>query len=353
MNEKVRVLVVDDSAFSRQTIKKMLESDPAIEVLAVAVDGMDAMSKTMRLSPDLITLDLEMPEMDGFSFLRWVMKEKPTPVIMVSSHSDAQTVFRALELGAVDFIAKPTKRASAEFHSLEKDLLMKARGVKGLNLEILSRNLKLIDSVRASAEAPAPAVSRVDCVAVGTSTGGPPALQIVLSKMPRDFPSGLVITQHMPRGFTRSFAERLDKVSRLRVKEAREGDAVERGTALVCPGGSHMLFRREAGGVRVALREGDAGDKYVPSVDLMMHSAYDCFGSRMMGVVLTGMGSDGCEAMVRMHRGGCHTIAESQETSVVFGMPQEVISAGAADCVVGIQNVASEIIRYVMGERRG
>jgi len=211
MGEKmIKVLVVDDSAFSRQTIKKMLESEPDIQVVGIAVDGIDAMAKTLRLKPDLITLDFEMPEMDGFSFLRWLMVQRPTPVIMVSSHSDTRTVFKALELGAVDFIAKPTKRASEELKNIEKDLIAKVRGIKNLNMDVLSRNLNLLRSEETAQSDIHVEKSKIDIVAIGASTGGPPALQIILTKLPHDFPAGIIISQHMPRGFTAPLAERLD-----------------------------------------------------------------------------------------------------------------------------------------------
>jgi two-component system chemotaxis response regulator CheB len=352
MSGKVRVLVVDDSVYSRQTIKKMLESDPGIEVAATAANGVEAMTKTMRLRPDLITLDFEMPEMDGFTFLRWLMRERPTPTIMVSSFSDSKTVFKALELGAVDFIAKPTKRPSLDLRTLEKDIVRKALGIKGLKLDLLSNNLQLIRASQVSQDEAVRLKSRISAIAIGTSTGGPPALQIVLGKLPRDFPTGIIVSQHMPKGFTKTFAERLNKLSGIYVKEAEEGDTVKNGTALICPGGHHMTFRKRGGDVKVVLKESALKDKYVPSVDRMMLSAGEHFGNKMIGVVLTGMGNDGKEAMVKLSSKGCYTIAESEETAVVFGMPGEVIKAGAAKKVLSIQDISSEIIKRVTGERR-
>ena len=218
---KTNVLIIDDSAYSRQTIKKMLESDPHINVAGIASDGIDAMAKTLRLKPDLITLDLEMPEMDGFSFLRWLMQNRPTPVIIVSSYSDSKTVFKALEFGAVDFVAKPPRMASTEFENLERDLLRKVKGIKDLRMDKLSRNLELLqEPLKPVAESRA---SVIEAVAIGSSTGGPAALKIILARLPSDFP-GIVISQHMPRGFTASFAERLNSISKLRIKEAEEGD---------------------------------------------------------------------------------------------------------------------------------
>jgi two-component system chemotaxis response regulator CheB len=352
MRKKVRVLVVDDSAYSRLTIMKMLDSDPLIEVAGTAVNGVDAMSKTMRLKPDLITLDFEMPEMDGFTFLRWLMNERPTPVIMVSSYSDSRTVFKALELGAVDFVSKPTKRVSVELQNIENDLLRKARGVRGFKLDVLSRNLKLIESYQGKAKEKAPLKSDIKAVAVGASTGGPPALQIILSNLPKDFPPGIVVSQHMPKGFTKPFADRLNKIARLRVKEAEDGDLVEKGKVLICPGGYHMTIKKNRGKAKVVLKKSAADENYVPSVDKMFLSAAESFGNKVIGVVLTGMGNDGVKGMMELNSKGSLTIAESEETAVVFGMPAEVIKAGAAQKVLSIQSIPNEIIKLAMGERR-
>jgi len=223
---KTKVLIIDDSAYSRQTIKKMLEKDSGIEVVGIASDGIDAMAKTLRLKPDLLTLDLEMPEMDGFSFLRWLMKNRPTPVLIVSSYSDSKTVFKALEFGAADFIAKPSKIASGEFHLLEKDLLMKVKSVKYFRMDNLSKNLGLLEAEepkkqRVSTE------QTIETVAIGSSTGGPAALKTILTSLPADFPAAIAISQHMPKGFTASFAERLNGLSNIPIKEALEGDELE------------------------------------------------------------------------------------------------------------------------------
>jgi two-component system chemotaxis response regulator CheB len=352
MSEKIRVLVVDDSAYSRLTIKKMLESDPYIEVVSTAVNGVDAMSKTLRLNPDLITLDIEMPEMNGFGFLRWLMHERPTPVIMVSSFSDSKTVFKALDLGAVDFVAKPTKRASVELRNIENDLLRKTKGVKGFNLDVLSKNLKLIESYQVKKEEKAPLKDDVRAVVVGASTGGPPALQIILSNLPGNFPSGIVVSQHMPKGFTKPFADRLNKVSTLRVKEAESGDYIEKGKVLICPGGYHITFKKARSRVRVMLKESSTKDKYVPSVDRMFMSAAESFEDKAIGILLTGMGNDGTKGMMELKSRGCSTIAESEESAVVFGMPAEAIRLGAAKKVLTIQSIPAEIIKLAMGERR-
>lgn len=343
----IKVLVVDDSAFSRQTIKKMLESDPDIVVIGIASDGIDAMAKTLRLKPDLITLDFEMPEMDGFSFLRWLIKEKPTPVIMVSSYSDTKTVFKALELGAVDFIAKPSRRASLELRNIEKDLLTKVKGItKDLNIDVLGRNIRLFADTEETPHKTMPSKSEIEVVAIGASTGGPPAIQIILTKLPADFPP-VLISQHMPKGFTKPLAERLDSLSKLKIKEAENGDEVEKGTVLICPGGYHMTLKARHERASIVLKEATYEDRYTPSVDTMMVSTAEIYQQNTMGVVLTGMGNDGKKGMLEIKSKGGYTIVESEETSVVFGMPAEVINAGAADKVVPLTRIAEEMIRAV------
>lgn len=342
---RTRVLVVDDSVFSRQAIKKMLEVDPGIEVIGLASSGLDAMKKTLRMKPDLITLDFEMPEMDGFSFLRWLMQHIPTPVIMVSSYSDTKTVFKALDLGAVDFIAKPSKRASAEIQNIEKDLIAKVKGIRGLDMKVLNRNLQLLKHPESLLAASVKERDMMDLVAIGSSTGGPSALQVILKELPGDFPAGIVISQHMPRGFTRSLAERLDDLCMVGVKEAEDGDEVQRGKVFICPGGQHLILKKRGRKVKVALKRASFDDRYAPSVDAMMLSAAEQFGDAAIGVLLTGMGNDGKDGMLKIKSSGGYTIAESKETAVVFGMPAAAIKAGAASMVLPLQGIASELIR--------
>jgi two-component system chemotaxis response regulator CheB len=344
---KIRVLIVDDSAYSRQTIRKMLETDQGIEVVGISSDGIDAMTKTLRLKPDLITLDIEMPGMNGFSFLRWLMKKKPIPVIIISSYSDSKTVFKALELGAADFVTKPPKITSIEFQNMEKDLLRKVKGIKDLRMDRLSKNLELLEERYTQQTSSEKSEHGIEAVAIGASTGGPAALKIILTRLPYDFPAGIVISQHMPRGFTASFAERLNSISEVRIKEATDGDEVEKGNVLICPGGSHMIFRKRGRKIVASIKEPKNTDKYVPSVDMMMSSVAEIFGHKTMGIVLTGMGSDGMEGMLEIKKRGGYTIAESEDTAIVFGMPSEVIKAGAAGRVLPISEIPVEIIKLV------
>lgn len=346
---KIRVLIVDDSAYSRQTIKRMLEDDSGIEVVGISSDGIDAMAKTIKLKPDLITLDLEMPEMDGFSFLRWLMRKGPIPVIIVSSFADSKTVFRALELGAADFIAKPSRTTSLGIQNLQKDLLRKVKGIRELRMDRLSKNLELLEESEGRPRSSERPDKSIEAVAIGSSTGGPAALKIILTRLPSDFPAGIVISQHMPRGFTASFAERLNGMSKVHIKEAGDGDEVEPGKVLICPGGFHMYFRKKGRRIITSLKEPKSSDKYIPSVDTMMTSIADLFGHRSMGVVLTGMGSDGKNGMLEIKKKGGYTIVESEDTAVVFGMPSEVIKAGAAERILPISEIPDEMIKLVKG----
>lgn len=349
---KIKVLIVDDSAFSRQTIKKCLEKETDIEVISISTNGIDAMTKTLRLKPDLITLDLEMPGMDGFSFLRWLMKKHPTPVIIVSAYSDSKTVFKALELGAADFVAKPQKYKQADIHYMTKDLILKVRGIKQLRMDKLSKTLQLSEEKKIKNVSHERPLYSVEAVAIGSSTGGPTAIKLILSSLPPDFPAGIAISQHMPKGFTASFAERLNSISKIKVKEAEEGDTLEKGKALICPGGYHMVFKKKGHRIVANLRESNSADKYVPSVDMMMSSIAEIYGSKTMGVILTGMGNDGVSGMLEIKKRGGYTIVESEETAIVYGMPSEVIKAGAAGRVLPLSDIPAEIIKLAINENK-
>jgi len=345
---KIKALVVDDSAYNRMAISQMLGGDSGIEVVGTANDGVDAIAKTLRLRPQVITLDLEMPNMDGFTFLRWLMKERPTPVLVFSSRSDSRSVFRALELGAVDFLAKPEARISKSIETVRDELLAKVQAV--LNLE-MSKVQSTIDLLTQKREVPAArkedeerlAKGPVEVVAIASSTGGPPALQAILTALPPDFGAAIVISQHMPPGFTRSFAERLNKLSSLVVSEAAAGDRLGPGTALIAPGGYHLIVKKDRSGLSVELAPRSPSDKYVPSADKMMSSVAAACGPAALGVVLTGMGKDGAEGAIAIKKRKGHCLAESEESAVIFGMPQEAIRAGAVDKVLPLGKMAEEI----------
>jgi two-component system chemotaxis response regulator CheB len=343
--KQIKALIIDDSAFSRQTIKGILEKAPNIEVAGVAVDGHDGMSKILKFKPDVVTLDLEMPGMDGFTLLRWIMEERPLPVIVVSSFGDNTTVFKALELGAVDFVVKPTKKASSELKEIESDLLRKVTDITSLRMEKIKRTISLLGRSELVSDFRSSEGNGIEMIAIGASTGGPAAIQTIVTRLPGNFPSAMIISQHMPRGFTKQFANRISKISAVMVKEAEHGEPVENGKVLVCPGGHHMAMQRTGGKVSVVIKESSTNDRYIPSIDMMMKSAAEIYGSKLMGIVLTGMGSDGKAGMLEIKKGGGFTIAESEESSVVFGMPQEVIVSGGANMVLPLEEIPAEIIK--------
>lgn len=351
--KKLRVLVIDDSAFNRRTISRMLEGLPEVEVAGYAVDGEEGIRRVLELKPDLVTLDLEMPRMDGFTFLRIIMSNRPTPVIVVSSMGGDERVFKALELGAVDFILKPTAEASDELIKIRKDLHEKVRGVFNLNMSSVSRRGMLLAQEGAGGPPARPkelfarrkrAGGVATVVAIGASTGGPPALQSIFSAFPGDLPFSLVVSQHMPPGFTRTFAERLNRTSAFEVTEARDGDPVRAGCALIAPGGRNMVFQRTDGEVTVRLLDPEPGENYLPSVDRMFRSGAEVFGPQLLGVVLTGMGNDGSLGVRAIKGSGGQVLSKAEESAVIFGMPRAAMATGMVDAVVPLDRMSDEIL---------
>lgn len=345
----IRVLVIDDSAFNRRTISRILEGIPGVEVAGYAVDGEEGIRRFLELKPDLVTLDLEMPRMDGFTLLRIIMKNRPVPVIVVSSLGGDERVFRALELGAVDFILKPTADASDVLNTIRDDLTEKVQGVFNLNMSsIRKRGESIPDAAakkqRAGIAGPKDRQGAVSLLAIGASTGGPPALQVIFEELPGDIPFSIVVSQHMPAGFTRAFAERLNRIAAFSVIEASDGDPVRPGTALIAPGGRNMIFQQSDGEVRVRLLEPQATDHCIPSVDRMFRSCAEIFGPRILGVVLTGMGSDGSCGVRAIKEAGGQVVSESEETAVIFGMPRAAIATGMVDAIVPLEKISEEIM---------
>lgn len=350
MSDRVRVLVVDDSAYSRRTIIKLLEAVPGVEVVGYAGNGEEGLRKVFDLQPDLVTLDLEMPRMDGFSFLRVIMQNRPTPVIVVSARSDDENVFKALEFGAVEFVAKPSASISPELFNIRDDLVRKVRAIARMDMKkILNRPVAASRPVpprRPPVAKPATGGSGVDQVVIAASTGGPPALQTILSAIKRPLPVGFAIAQHMPPGFTRAFAERLNKFCALEIREARSGDVMRPGLVLVAPGARNLVLRSRGGEVVADVVEPPADQRYVPSADVLFSSASETFGSRLLGVVLTGMGNDGARGVVNVKERGGAVFAEAEGTSVVFGMPKEAIATGQVDKVLPLPRMGDAILRH-------
>jgi len=348
---KIRVLVVDDSAYHRRTLVKIISSDPHMEVVGTAGDGEDAIKKVVNLKPDLVTLDLEMPRMDGFTFLRWLMRNFPRPVLVVTSRDSNKSVFKALDLGAVDFVVKPVKYASIKLGTIEEEVLEKIREISTLEVENLPAKLSAMAEKAPPSVMPAVAKGKYRLVAIGASTGGPPALQSILTRMPRGLPMGIVISQHMPEGFTKLFAERLNRLVGIRVSEAKDGDTIENGKAIIAPGGRHLLLKEgRDGAVTVKIVAAKDEDRYAPSIDMMMTSAAEIYRDRMMAVLLTGMGDDGVLGMGDVRKEKGLTIAESEQTCIVYGMPREAIRRGVVDRVLPLSEVGEAIIRECQGE---
>jgi two-component system chemotaxis response regulator CheB len=349
----LRALVIDDSAYNRVTISRMLESSPQIKVVATAVNGEDGIKQVMKHRPDVITLDLEMPVMDGFAFLRWLMANLPTAVIAVSSRSSDRSVFKALDLGAVDFIGKPGGRVSPRLEEIERDLVAKVLQVADIRMENLRRRIAEEEEIETHQPEPAePCVGGVELVAIGCSTGGPPALQHLLQNLPL-LPLPIVVAQHMPQAFTRLFAERVNKLTSYTVKEGDDGEMLENGTVYVAPGGMQMEVRRAGDGLQARVFAARPNDLYAPSVDRLLTSASEACGERLVAIIMTGMGDDGAQAIRRVRERGGRTIAESVQTAIIFGMPNEAIKTGCIDQVLPLGQIHLAIHQLCMGGAEG
>ncbi len=390
MDNKIKVLVVDDSAVVRQSLSAILEADPEIEVMGTAADPIIAVKKIMREVPDVITLDIEMPRMDGLTFLRKIMAQRPIPVVVISSLTTKGTeaAMKALEYGASEVIGKPSMNPDVFF---QESHIMLCDAVKAAAMSKL-RRIKaddIMEKVNPTRPAPAPQpVSRISTVrttipsasisnvqpkytadavlekssssdlviptekiiALGSSTGGTEAIRVLLSSMPEDMP-GIAIVQHMPEGFTRSFSNSLDQISRLSVKEAENGDKLYKGRVLIAPGNKHMLIKRVGKEYFVEVKEGPLVNRHRPSVDVLFRSAARYAGSNAIGIILTGMGNDGAKGMKEMHDAGAHTIAQDEQSCVVYGMPKEAVKEGGVDDVVALDNITRHLVSILASSR--
>ena len=337
----LRVLVVDDSPFMRQLVTRELERDGDIRVAGVACDGLEAVARVHELCPDVVTMDVEMPRLDGLAALARIMAERPTAVVMLSSLTAeaAEPTLRALELGAVDFVQKPDRGRSLDLSSIGLQLRQKVRGAARASLRRLAEPMP----ARPAASPPRAALRRpLAAVCIGASTGGPRAPAQLVPELGAALDAAVLIVQHMPAGFTGPFARRLHQAGSLRVKEAEDGDMAAAGLALLAPGGRHLEV---ASGGRVRLHDGPAVHGVRPSVDVMLRSAAAAFGRRCIAVVLTGMGEDGAEGARSVKEHGGRVVAESAETAVIYGMPRAVIERGLADEVLPLHRVAGAVQR--------
>ncbi|HEY0845658.1 MAG TPA: chemotaxis response regulator protein-glutamate methylesterase [Noviherbaspirillum sp.] len=343
----IKVMVVDDSAVVRQVVSGLLDADPGIEVLCAVADPVLAMTRMQQQWPDVIVLDIEMPRMDGITFLRKIMLERPTPVIICSTLAEhgTKTAMEALAAGAVAIITKPKLGLRQFLQDASDDLVAAVKAAAHANVKhLVAREKYTADAILPPSDGrSAMTLTTERVVAIGTSTGGTQALEAVLTALPRVSP-GIVIVQHMPERFTAEFAARLDGICQISVKEAKHGDRVVPGQALIAPGGKHMLLRRQGAQYFVDVIDGPLVNRHRPSVDVLFRSVARNAGSNALGVIMTGMGDDGAVGLLEMRKAGAHTVAQDEESCVVYGMPKEAVQRGAVDRSIPLNAIAREIM---------
>ena len=356
-SNSIKVLVVDDSALMRQFISDILNSESRINVVGTARDGREALDKIKTLRPDVVTLDVEMPVMDGLKTLEEIMRTNPLPVIMVSSitQEGADTTMKALAMGCVDFIGKPSGNISLNIRDIGQELIEKVFAAAGAKVFVKGRSALLSGGGLGRSGFPVsmPQITmpslRKDIVAIASSTGGPMALSELLPKIPKNFPVPIVITQHMPKEFTGSFAKRLNESSQIEVLEGFEGLSLKPGRAVIAPGGSHLVIKRRSGAAVCSLSDAPPVLSVKPAANVMFLSLADEFGGNVLCVILTGMGRDGTDGATALKRKGAYVIAESQKTCVVYGMPKAAADAGIVDAVLPLDEIPEAIVKIVKG----
>ncbi|MDT8403909.1 chemotaxis response regulator protein-glutamate methylesterase [Sulfuriflexus sp.] len=349
----VRVLVVDDSSFFRRRVTEMLNADPRIEVIGTAADGLEAIKQTATLKPDVITMDIEMPVMDGITAVRRIMRSLPTPILMFSSLTTdgAKATLDALDAGAADFLPKKFEDISEDRDEARRILCARVRliGARGVARAATPAAVASKAAATPSPVAPGkrPRKGDYDLVAIGTSTGGPVALQDVLTRLPANFPKPIILIQHMPGSFTPAFAQRLDSLCQIAVKEAADGDILKPGLALLAPGGKQMELESRGGSVRVRIKEAAPGQTYKPSVDLGFSSAAKVFPGKVLSIILTGMGADGREGARELKQGGSTLWSQDADSCVVYGMPAAVADAGLSDYILPLSEIGPSLAQAV------
>ncbi len=342
--KKIKVLIIDDSALMRQIITAILHEDPDMHVVGTAANPLIAREKIKTLKPDVLTLDIEMPGMDGITFLEKLMRLHPLPVVMISTHTEkgAATTLRALELGAVDFVTKPQGGLRDGIRpEVMEEIRAKVRSAAGAHVRAVSpQELSAIPPLTLRS-----LFCREGVIAIGASAGGTQAITEILTRLPPQTP-GIAIVQHMPPKFTASFAERLNDHCQLEVREAKSGDRLKAGVALIAPGGQHMALMRAGGGYAVRVYDDEPVNRHRPSVDVLFDSAARIAGADALGVILTGMGSDGARGLRAMKNAGAHTIAQDEKSSVVFGMPEQAIRLGGASQVLSLERIAEQLMEW-------
>jgi two-component system chemotaxis response regulator CheB len=348
--KKIKVLIVDDSALIRKLLSEVIDSQPDMEAIGSAPDPLVAREMIRELNPDVLTLDVEMPKMDGLDFLEKLMRLRPMPVVMVSTLTEkgSDVTFRALELGAVDFVSKPKIDIATGLKEYGSEIANKIRIAKSARLK---RHAPMPVTKSVSADAVLPAISNrivstEKLIIVGASTGGTEAIKEFLIRMPPDSP-GILVTQHMPEGFTKSFANRLNSLCKISVVEAQGGERVLPGHAFIAPGHSHLLLKRSGANYMTELNQGELVSRHRPSVDVLFRSAANCAGKNAIGVILTGMGKDGAAGMLEMHKAGAYNFAQDETSCVVFGMPKEAIAAGGVNDIVSLKDMARSVLSRI------
>ncbi|HEX3011072.1 MAG TPA: chemotaxis response regulator protein-glutamate methylesterase [Syntrophomonadaceae bacterium] len=352
MSNSIKVLVVDDSAFMRRVVSDIINMQPGMEVIGKARDGADALAKISELHPDVVTMDIEMPNMDGLTAIKKIMEVNPLPIIMLSSltKSGAEQTMKALNLGAIDFITKPSTSLAVDIDMIKDDIVRKIMIAAGTKKKL--QNSYVIGNItryerRSVPKIINPAGKLNKLVLIGTSTGGPKALHQVIPKFPADLDAAVLVVQHMPPGFTRSLAERLDSLSALKVKEAEHGEPVLTGYAYIAPGDYHLTVAGSHNDLHINLTHSEPRGGHRPSVDEMFYSAAGEFWSRMVGVIMTGMGQDGSAGLAGLKEKGARIIAEDQSTCIVYGMPKAAVETGMVDSVVPLGDIADEVMRML------
>jgi two-component system, chemotaxis family, protein-glutamate methylesterase/glutaminase len=360
---KIKVLIVEDSAFMRKLISEFLNEDSRIEITGIARNGKDAIRKIKQYQPDVVTMDIEMPVMNGLCALKQIMAECPVPVIMLSSSTSAgaENTLSAMENGAFDFIAKPSGMISLDLHKIKSDLIEKIVAASKTNIQNLRKSTDDVEKrvltcnvyrekVLVRKMVPEQSLWEKEgkkIIVIGTSTGGPRALQEVLTRIPKNIESPIIIVQHMPPGFTKSLAKRLNSLCEIEVKEAEDGEIIKNGTAYIAPGGFHLKIKKIGTSLAAVLEQSEQRNGHRPSVDVLFESAGELQDYAKIAVIMTGMGSDGAKGLVSMNENGMvKAIAESQQTSIVFGMPKAAISTNLIDSVENVENIAKAIVSY-------
>jgi two-component system chemotaxis response regulator CheB len=347
MDRVLRVLAVDDSAYVRKVIRQMLSRSPFIEVVGTARDGKEALEMAEQLRPDVITCDLNMPELDGVGFVREQMLRRPIPIVIVSiANEGSELALTALDAGAVDFVQKPTALATERIFEVSDELVEKVKAAAGVQMARFQTILERKPAVEPPLDTPRAGL--VDIVVLGISTGGPQALKYLIPQLPADFSVPLVMVMHMPVGYTEMYAQRLDEISQLKVSEAREGEVIKPGVVLLAQAGRHLALHRQADGAVVTHLDARPFDSaHRPSVDVLFKSAAELFGSRTLGVVMTGMGSDGKQGAAWIKSQGGMVFTEAEQSCVVYGMPLSVVEAGLSDASVPLEKMAQSILKVV------